>query len=199
MADEYVTLEELQRRVQKRTLSDEDTAELNAIREGVSRTVDDYLEVAPGYFIPPTEPTTKRIYGSPNSFLLLPSPVYGDVTIDTVVGYTVPNFDVEGSSLIALTEDGAKTELLGWTAPHYDITGLWGYEEIPPQLKEAVLLIASRIYRERPENGYEGLVTNMQGYQGVISGGFPSMARIILDALKRSLSNEAASSSAYIA
>lgn len=189
---EYITLEELQAALRKSSLTEQETTELNHIREAVSRAVEDYLNVEEGYFIPPPElPTTERVYGTGASFIDLPSPVFGEVTVSTSSTFTVPNFTIEDNRLISLTEDDLRSPYIVWGAGvPFDVSGRWGYEFIPPQLKEACLEIAVGTFRERPENGFQGMVGSMQGYEGVIRRGWPASARMILDNLLPKIVNE---------
>jgi hypothetical protein len=198
---EYVELAAIKAALRKPNLTDDEAAELNLIREAVSRAVEDYLEVETGYYIPPgDEPTTERVYGTGASSIDLPSPVFGEVTVAAPSGSTVPNFDVVDNRLVTLTEEGFRTPYIVWAAGiPYDVTGLWGYEAIPPQLIEACLEIIVGTFKERPENGFQGMVTDMRSYEGIIRRGWPSSAKTILDNLKRKAVNEVAPSSLYIA
>lgn len=201
MSLEYITLEELLAALRKPSATEQETAELNTIREAVSRAVEDYLDVEEGYYIPPPEePTTIRVYGDGASFITLPSPVFGEVTITAPAGYSLPNFDIEDGKLYTLTEEGQKSPYITWGAGvPFDITGRWGYEAIPPQLKEAVIEICVGTYRERPENGFQGIVTDVRSYEGVIRRGWPTSAKLILDNLKRKAVNEVQPNNLYIA
>jgi hypothetical protein len=199
---EYVSQDEVRIALRKSSLTTEEAADIDFLREAVSRAVEDDLQVGIGYYIPPaTDPTTKIIRGLGDSYLSLPSPVFGTVTVTAPSGNTIPNFTVEGVRLIALDADGTRSQLIVFTyGIPYSITGRWGYDAIPPQLKEACIQIITGSFRERPENGFIGLVGgNMQAYEGVIRRGWPSSARTILNNLRLKPETEAQSSSLYIA
>lgn len=201
MSLEYITEAEVKAALRKATLTVDEAAEIALLRESVSRAVEDHIEVELGYFIPPPlEPTVKVIYGTGASFLPLPSPVFGSVTVSAPSGNTVPNFTVEGTRLLALDSAGTRSPYVIFTPGiAYSISGRWGYAAIPPQLKEACIEITVGLFRERPENGFQGLVGGMQSYEGVIRRGWPTSARTILDNLKLKPETEAQSSSLYIA
>lgn len=180
MADEYITQAELQRRTRKSTLSPEDVAEFDQIREAVSRGADNYLGVPRGYFTPPDAPSTKRFYGDATNLIILPSPVFGEVTITAASGNTVPNFTVEDNRLITLSEDDYPNPFIVWGRVYYDITGSWGYAEIPPELKEACLQWANAIYRSN-DNGLQGIVGGVKADGTIIERSIPASARLLLD------------------
>lgn len=195
---EYFTQEELRKRLSKSSFTADEQTEVTALREAVSRLADDYLGVEAGYFIAPTVTTVRRIYGTGASSIFLPLPVYGSVTIASPTGATVPNFTVDGNNLLTLTDEDKRSPLVVWEAGvPYDITGLWGYSVIPPQIKEACLQIASRIFRERPAQGVVGMIGELQTQEGL--RGFPGTARIILDNFKKRLSTEVEGGSLFIA
>lgn len=196
--NEYFTQEELRKRLVKSSFTADELTEVTALREAISRMVDDYLGVEDGYFIAPTVATTRRIYGSGGSSHFLPLPVYGSVTVTAPAGITVPNFTVEGNNLLTLTEDDRRSPLIVWTyGMPYDVTGFWGYSAIPPQIREACLEIAARIFRERPAQGVVGMVGELQTQEGF--RGFPTTARVILDNFKKKLTTEVEGGSLYIA
>lgn len=203
MALDYISVEELAKALRKGAvdeLDEADAAELASLCTAVSRLADNYLEVEDGYYIPEDAPRTERVYGSGASTIALPSPVYGSVTVSAPEGVSVPNFDLDGHILLTLTEGGDRTEFIVWPEGiPFTVSGMWGVPEIPPQLKEACLQVAVRLYKERPDGGFQGIVTATGQYETLISRGFPSVARLILDNMKRTAVNEVAPSTLVFA
>jgi hypothetical protein len=198
MANEYFAEAEVKRRLRKTNFTADEQVEVTLLRDAISRMIEDYLEVEEAFFIPPTLPSSRRVYGTGASSIFLPIPVYGSVTISTLAGYTVPNFTVQGNNLISLTEEGNRTPYIVWeTGLAYDVTGLWGYSAVPPQIKEAGLEIIARIFRENPGDGVQGMIGELRQTEGY--RGFPTTARAILDNFKRKLSTEVEGGSLYIA
>ena len=186
MANEYATLVQFKTRLVNKTKPEED-AELGEILEAASRAVDDYLDVTPAYFTPPTVASAKRIKGSGESFLSLPAPVYGEITILAPSGYVVPNFEpTEELRLITLDDNDIPTQYITWDSVFYSITGFWGYPVIPPQIREACLQIATHFYRGR-DKGLSGTITDMRQDEQFPERDYPRQTRRILDEFKRNL------------
>lgn len=186
MADLYATLEQFKTRLANKTKPEEDD-ELNEILDAASRAVDDYIQVRPGYFTPPTAATEKRILGKGVSYLALPSPLYGDVTITAPSGYDVPDFDItEDLRLIILDDYGNPAPYMSWEKIYYTVSGSWGYETTPPQIREATLQLATHFYRGR-DKALTGTVTDMRQDEQFPERDYPRQTRRIMDEFKRNL------------
>ncbi len=190
MANEYATLAECKTRLVNKTASVDD-AELDGLREACSRAVDDYLEVPPGYFTPPTAPSVKNLRGSGQSYLNLPMPLYGSVTITANSNITVPNFTVEGLRLRTLNEDDLVNPLIVWyEGQYYAVEGNWGYAAIPAQVREATLQLFTHFYRGR-DQALSGVITDMRQDTQFPERDYPRMTRRLLDNLKYTLGDRA--------
>lgn len=199
MADDYITHGEFEKRLQT-TIQPDYISDADIIREAVSRAADNYIQVAPGYFLPSTVSTTKRIYGTGASFLSLPLPIRGSVTVVPAPGYTAPNFTLDENRFVTLTEEGYREPLIVWERIYYDITGLWGFAAIPPELKEACLQIGTRFWKGRDE-GFSGVIGLIKQDGTIIERSIPAPARFLLDGLRQRLTSEVSSigGSFYIA
>lgn len=186
MADEYATLAQLKARLMNKVAAGDDT-ELNGILEASSRAVDDYLELYPGYFTPPTGASTKSLKGSGNTFITLPAPLYGSVTITADGGITVPNFTVEGMRLRTLDDNDRPADWIVWRAGYYYlVNGNWGYAATPAQIREAVLQLSVHFWRGR-DKALTGTITDMRTDEQFPERDFPRMTRRILDDFKFNL------------
>lgn len=183
MANEYVSDGEIKARLSEVKVPPAAQPDLDLLREAVSRFCDGYIGVRAGFFIPSVVPTTKRIYGTGASFLNLPAPLRGSVTIVAAPGYDVPNFTLDDNRLVTLTEEDIRDPTITWGRAYYDITGLWGYPAIPPELKEAVLQIVIRFYRGRDE-GFSGVIGGIRTDNTIIERSLPAPARLILDTIR---------------
>lgn len=187
MGNLYATLEKFKTRLANKTSSGQDT-ELKDFLEAASRAVDDYLKVSVGYFTPPTGITSRRIKGAGLSYIQLPTPIYGEVTILAPSGYTVPNFDYipEEQRLITLTEEDNPTPYLTWDEVFYSISGSWGYQKIPAQIREATLQLATHFYRGK-DKGLTGTITDMRQDEQFPERDYPRQTRRLLDEFKVTL------------
>ena len=186
MSLEYVALDEFKTFVGNKTKPEEDAFLLNRITSA-SRAIEDYLDVAEGYFFPPPEATTRKVLGRGASYLSLPAPLFGEVTITAPEGYTVPNFDITDElRLITLDSGGVPSLYITWGEVYYTITGFWGYEAIPAQIVEATLQLAEFFYRSR-DKALSGTITSMGQDEQFPERDYPRKVRRILDEYKRKL------------
>jgi hypothetical protein len=186
MAQEYATLAQFKTRLAHNINPDADT-ELGDILEAASRAVDDYLEVRSGYFYPPSGNTSKQILGDGSSYISLPMPLSGSVTVTAPSGYTVPDIDVtEEQRLITLDAQGNPSPYLTWDDIYYTVNGLWGYPVTPAQIKEATLQLAIHFYRGR-DKALTGTITDMRTDEAYPERDYPRATRRILDEFKRNL------------
>lgn len=183
---EYATLDQFKTRLANKTKPEDDN-ELGEILEAASRAVEDYLDVVLGYFFPPTQTETKKILGNGSSYISLPAPLYGNVTISAPSGHSVPNYDVtEDLRLITLTDEGNPYPYLTWEAIYYSVTGYWGYAAIPAQIREATLQLATHFYRGR-DKALTGTITDMRQDEQFPERDYPRQTRRILDEFRRNL------------
>lgn len=186
MANEYATLDQVKTRIAN-SVTDDNEAELTEITEAASRAIDDYLEVDAGYFSPaPDELSTKTLRGSGQTFLEIPSPLFGSVTITAEDGVTIPNFTVEGLRLTTLDASGFPRSWIVWRDVFYSIEGKWGYPETPPQLREACLQLVVHFWRGK-DKSLTGTITDMRQDDQFPERDFPRMTRRILDDFKFNL------------
>lgn len=186
MANEYATLDEVKTRILNKTVT-ADEGELDRLREAASRAIDDYLEVYTGYFSPPGAATVKILRGTGESFIILPAPLSGAVTVTADTDLEVPDFTVDGLRLRTLNSQGLPTELIAWGAGQfYTVTGLWGYTVIPPQIKEACLQLVVHFWRGR-DKALTGTITDMRTDEQFPERDYPRMTRRILDSFKYAL------------
>lgn len=191
MANEYATLEQAKTRLINKTAPASD-AELDQLREAASRAVDVYLEVPPGYFTPPAAPSVKDLRGRGDSFLKLPMPLYGMVTVTANAAITVPNFRVEGLRLRTLNENDLVNPLIVWhEGQYYAVEGNWGYSVIPAEITEATLQLFAHFWRGR-DQALTGIITDMRiDGQQFPERDYPRMTRRILDTVKYNLAGRA--------
>lgn len=186
MANEYATIEQAKTRLINKVSSEQET-ELGEMLEAASRAVDDYLGVKPGYFSPPLAPSVKQITGRGASYLSLPAPLFGAVTITAPSGYVVPDFDItDDLRLITLDSSGNPSPYEIWERVYYSISGSWGYEELPPQIREATLQLLIHFYRGR-DKALGGTITDMRSDEQFPERDYPRQTRRILDEFKRNL------------
>lgn len=186
MANEYATLDQVKARLMNK-VTENDEPELNEILEAASRAIDDYLSTEPGYFTPPTAPSTKVIRGSGFTYLDLPAPLYGSVTITAEDGITVPNFTVrDGMRLVTLNDNDLPASWIVWRDVYYSILGSWGYPVTPPQLREACLQLVVHFWRGR-DKALTGVITDMRTDEQFPERDFPRMTRRLLDDFKFNL------------
>lgn len=186
MSNEYATLAEVKARLLNKTVT-VDEAELDGMREAASRAIDDYLEVSPGYFIPIGSPSVKILRGTGDSFIILPAPLSGSVTITADSDITVPDFTVDGLRLRTLNSYGLPTEFIVWyKGQYYSVTGTWGYTAIPPQIREACLQLVVHFWRGR-DKALTGTITDMRVDEQFPERDYPRMTRRILDTFKYAL------------
>lgn len=190
MANEYATLDKFKARlVAFNNASAEQQTDLGDILEAASRAVDDYLAVPTGFFTPPGSASSKSLRGRGNTFLSLPMPIFGSVTITAPSGFTVPNFTLEDMRLITLDDDDNPTDAIVWDNVFYNITGSWGYAAIPAQIREATLQLGVHFYRGR-DKGLSGTITDMRQDEAFPERDYPRATRRILDEFKRNLGGE---------
>lgn len=186
MALEYASLEDFKTHLGNKTKAEEDDFLQNKL-SAASRAVEDYLSVGRGYFYPPTAPETKQILGRGASYLNLPAPLFGTVTISAPSGFTVPDFDVtDNLRLITLDTSGNPTNYIIWEKIYYSISGSWGYAAVPEQIEEACLQLATHFYRAR-DKALSGTITNMTQDETFPERDYPRQTRRILDEFARSL------------
>lgn len=187
MSQDYATLAQAKTRLVN-NINPDNEPELEDLIEAASRAVDSYLDVAPGYFYPPGGNTSKQILGQEASFITLPMPLSGSVTITAPSGYTVPDFDVipDELRLITLDSNGNPNPYLTWDAIYYTVTGLWGYTAIPPVIREATLQLVIHFYRGR-DKALSGTITDMRQDEQFPERDYPRMTRRLLDDYKRNL------------
>lgn len=185
MANEYATLDQVKTRLQNK-VDDTNTTELGEIIEASSRAIDDYLEVPQGFFTPAGSPSTKTLRGDCSTFLVLPAPLSGTVTITAEDGVTIPNFTVEGMRLITLTESGFPSKWITWRDVFYMVQGIWGYTDTPAQIREACLQLVIHFWRGR-DKALTGVITDMRQDEQFPERDFPRMTRRILDDFKFTL------------
>lgn len=192
MANEYASLAECKTRLINKTASVDD-AELDQLREASSRAVDDYLKVPPGYFTPPSGASVKALRGKGDSFIILPMPLYGSVTVTANANITVPNFTVDGLRLRTLDErDLIDPRIIWHEGQYYNVEGSWGYAATPAQVREATLQLFAHFYRGR-DQALTGILTDMRtDGQQFPERDYPRMTRRLLDELKFSLGGTAA-------
>lgn len=189
MANEYATIEQAKTRLVNK-VTDAQEAELAEILEAACRGIDDYLEVQEGYFTPPTAPSIKTLKGNNDTFLTLPAPLSGSVTITTDGGITVPNFTVEGMRLRTLNDSDLPSPFIVWYPVYYRITGTWGYASIPAQIREAALQLTVHFWRGR-DKALTGTITDMRSDDQFPERDFPRMTRRLLDDFKFKLGEKA--------
>lgn len=189
MANEYATLEQAKARLMNKTTAPED-AELIGIVEAASRAIDDYLEVDQGYFSPHGgTPSVKIIRGNGQSSLPLPAPLSGTVTITADADITVPDFQVEGLTLYTVDANGLPTPFLVWPPVFFSIQGIWGYSQVPAQIREACLQLVVHFWRGR-DKGLTGTITDMRQDEQFPERDFPRMTRRLLDNFKFNLAQK---------
>lgn len=184
MANEYATLVQYKTRLANKTVSGDDT-ELEEILEAASRAIDDYLEVAQGFFTPTAgSPSTKTLRGTGETFLTLPTPLSGSITITAEAGITVPDFTVDKLRLITLGTNGLPSSWIVWACnAYFAITGTWGYVTTPAQIREACLQLAIHFWRGR-DKALTGTITDMRQDEQFPERDFPRMTRRLLDDFK---------------
>lgn len=185
----YASLDKFKVRLINKTdpASDE---ELTDILGAVSRSVDDYLEVEEDYFTPPSAPSMRTVKGTGSTFIQLPAPVYGSVTITASSGYTVPNFTVIGMRLVTLDTNDNPAPFIKWQPIFYNVTGSWGYAAVPEQLREATLQVAVHFWRGR-DKALGGVINNLKQDEAFPERNWPQTARTILDKYKLKLQGKA--------
>lgn len=191
MSNEYATLTQAKTRLANKTTAGDDT-ELGLIIEAASRAIDDYLEVIAGYFTPPSAASVKTLKGTGDSFIILPMPLSGTVTITADGDVTIPNFTVvEGVRLRTLQENDLPSPYIVWEAgTYYLINGTWGYAATPAQIREACLQLVIHFWRGR-DKALTGTITDMRTDEQFPERDFPRMTRRILDDFKFNLGGKA--------
>lgn len=186
----YATLDEFKNHIQLFNLSsDEETVATDKLT-AASRLIDDYLKVSNDFFAAVNTPSTKKIPGKGNSFITLPAPLSGSVTIVNPSGGNVPNFDVlDNMRLITLDENENPNVYVIWERVYYSITGIWGYDEIPPQIKEACIQITAHFWRNR-DKALRGTIGDIVTDEQFPERDIPRMARRILDEFFQRLGNK---------
>ena len=185
MANEYATIDEGKARLINK-VTEAQEAEVTAIIEAASRAIDRYLEVEAGYYTPTNTASTRTLYGTGQSFINLPAPLSGDVTITAADGVVIPDFTVKGLKLYTITSGGLPSECIIWPLGWYEINGTWGYQAIPADIKEATLQLLVHFWRGR-DKALTGTVTDMRQDNIFPERDFPRMTRRILDNIKYSL------------
>lgn len=190
MSDEYASVEKFKARlVAFNNVSAEQATDLEDIIEAASRAVDRYLDVPTAFFIPPTSSTPKTLRGRGNTYIALPMPLFGSVTIVAPSGFTVPNFTVEDMRLITLDDSDNPTDTITWDNIYYTATGLWGYSETPAEIREATLQIGVHFYRGR-DKALSGTIMDMKQDEAFPERDYPRATRRLLDDFKRNLGGE---------
>lgn len=197
MANEYATLDQIKQRLANK-VTEADETELTEISEAASRAVDDYLEVLPGYFTPPETATDKILRGNGSSFIDLPAPLYGSVTIEAEAGITVPNFTVEGMRLLTLDSQDRPASWIVWRDVFYTVNGSWGFAATPAQIREACLQLTVHFWRGR-DKSLTGTITDMRQDEQFPERDFPRMTRRLLDDYKFNLGPSTGAGSLYLA
>lgn len=157
MANEYAEIALL-----KKALGISDDARndlLNAALEAASRSIDDHC----GRRFYLDEAASQRVY-RPDSrvaddlFLVDDIGSTDDLVVETgnsVDGYTAVTSSVEYYPENASARGEALTGLLredGWQLGDHDrvrVTAAWGFPEVPPQVVQATLILAARLYRRK--------------------------------------------------
>lgn len=179
LMNEYASIEETKRRLMNAISADAEN-DLNIIRQAASRAIDNYLRVSDGYFTPQESASTRRVKGTGSSSILLPAPLSGQVTIEAATGVSIPDYDVEGMRLVTLDTSGNPSSYIVWPRVYFQISGIWGYIDIPPQIKEACLQLIVHFWRGR-DKGFGGIVTDMQTATDFPERDYPRATRRLLD------------------
>lgn len=169
--------------------SDQDKAKLAEIITRSSRRIDAYVTDGQvvDYFAPsPSEPTARTIRGEGVSYLGLPEFVPASITTVTApAGYTAPNYEEEGSTLVIVDDAGRRTRFSIWIdGLPYTVTARWGIAAIPGDITEACLQLSVRTYRKVDE-GFSGVIGDIQTASGIIERPLPTGVKEILDVHRR--------------
>ena len=155
--------------------SDEEKAAIGRILDNVSAFVDAYCKRPPNYFdsvlttdasgLPPsgsnpplvlTAATTKRVRGEGHHFLRLPVHIFGSIESLTLNGRVINSFyESEKNGWLYIEHlSGNIYQDNQWSMVNdkwldgvtYFVAAVWGYENIPLPIVEAVRLIVARIW-----------------------------------------------------
>lgn len=145
------------------------------------------------YFLPsPAQPTVRRFRGEGLPYLRLPRHVFGTAGLQDLVGMVVYESDANGWLYIdnpylnefnALDEtviNGADYFPSGfyptfWQGKIYLVLARWGYDAIPPEITEAVRLIAARWFETQ-----RGTIGQIAPNGFVIERDLPPAAKTLL-------------------
>lgn len=133
------------------------TAELDALIEQASRMFDLECGVPERYFNPVEIPiaTYRTFYGDGTNYLKLPPYVPGTLnsTITLPDGYTAPTF-TERDGYLIFNNNGVLPPFLSYCSPGWHagvsviVSAVWGYSEIPADVKMAVIELVINLHRE---------------------------------------------------
>lgn len=168
---------------------DEAKAKVSEIISRVSRRIDAYVTDATveDYFAPAAQDaSTKKIRGEGVSYLSLPEFVPGTVSAVTApAGFTVPDFEEEGQTLVIRDSYGARTRSRAWLEDvPYTVTARWGLAAVPAPIIEAALQLVVRTYRAGDE-AFSGVIGGIRQDGSIIERGWPAAVKEILDGYRR--------------
>ncbi|OLE52113.1 MAG: hypothetical protein AUG51_19340 [Acidobacteria bacterium 13_1_20CM_3_53_8] len=151
-------------------VEEDDEVLLDKIGLRASRIFDRFAEVPPSFFDKaPSESANRVVYGTGTDYLFLPPYIapLGANAISMPTGYTVPEFyerqsrfglqylqrKYSGQSLSLMEPDGwplwGAPERVGWLFVPITINAKWGFEDVPEDVKEAVLELTIMIWRSK--------------------------------------------------
>lgn len=177
---EYATETQLRQRIPKAGNAPDVSTQLLEILEAASRAIDHYVGVEDNYFAPASAPSSKVIWGRGNSFLDLPTFVFGTVTVSAPSGVSVPNFLVSEKRIYNLTEDGRRSPYAVWAqGVPFTVSGTWGFVTTPADIREACLQVSVRWWRGKDE-AFSGVIGGLQKDGQIIERDLPAPVRTIL-------------------
>ena len=168
----YFSTEEFRRRATQATDNAIGDAELEALVEQASRTIDLICGVSEGYFNGPLYgiATSQIVYGDGTNYLRLPPYVPGSLsaTITVPTGYTAPDFVERGGYLIISSNGVLATRFAPYPSTvnwyqgvPYTISAIWGFLATPESVKEAAIELAINLWRETDPASLK--LTNLDG------------------------------------
>lgn len=141
---------------------------LDDLAERASRIFDQECGVSPGFFEEAATAGDRVFYGGGTNYLYVGAHndetiASGDVTMPDA--YTVPYFVDRDGYLIITSSTGVLSDRYcygGWPmGVPITVTGTWGYETIPADIKHAVVELAINLLRETDPQSVK--LTNLEG------------------------------------
>lgn len=173
------------------TVANTTDAALQRRLDAATQIIDNELDLPSGAFSG-SAASTQTVYGDGTIYLAPARFVGGSVTlVETISGGEVPDYIEQDGMLIVTDADGVippdpwrrdwGLSGLAWREGiPYEVSATFGYASVPPDIKEACLEIAVRMWRAK-DAGFSDVV-GVEGSGAVgYNGALPNMVKRILD------------------